>query len=285
MAEGVKIGCVLWLAASTLCDRRLRAPVRPGALHFGRLLACLFSFWMASGDAVANSIKVFGVDVYVVGPAPSNCRELMPPLRAQVGSFQPEASLEEIVAELARLTLERGGNTLHSVRVLNPSERGFSMQVAGVAARCDGTPPTGEASRFDSKLVAIVRAASSARAFSFPDSGRFGPERSVKSARLFQRAELLSAQINGLRELLLSENSYELAGLAVSCPFEPAFGFQFVAAAAEAWWLVSTVCTTATLVSAEANWMRSGPIAPVRKGAMQQVMATARELGLVEVKR
>ena len=63
----------------------------------------------------ADSIKIFGVDVYLLEhPSCSgSSREVL----ANASPFEKEARLADIITELARRTREAGANTLHSIRI------------------------------------------------------------------------------------------------------------------------------------------------------------------------
>jgi hypothetical protein len=111
------------------------------------------------------------------------------------------------------------------------------------------------------KLISVVQAAQSSRPFSFPDSGAFGPARSIQSVKNLAGEKLSGAKLNRLRELMFAPESYvQLPGLQKSCPFEPSIGFQFAADGGEAWWLVSDFCETGMLVGKADDWRRTSPV-------------------------
>lgn len=111
------------------------------------------------------------------------------------------------------------------------------------------------------KLISVVQSAQSSRPFSFPDSGAFGPARSVQSVKTLAGKELSGTKLNRLRELMFAPESYvQIPGLQKSCPFEPSMGFQFANDGGEAWWLVSDFCETGMLVGKADDWRRSSPV-------------------------
>jgi tetratricopeptide (TPR) repeat protein len=122
---------------------------------------------------------------------------------------------------------------------------------------------TSEGPRLSSndKLISVVHAAQKSRSFYFPDSGKFGPLRSVQSAKTLPGEEFAGAALNRLRDLMFAPESYvQVPGLQKSCPFEPAIGFRFAADAGEAWWLVSDYCETGMLVAKADDWRRTSPV-------------------------
>jgi tetratricopeptide (TPR) repeat protein len=111
------------------------------------------------------------------------------------------------------------------------------------------------------KLISVVQGARASHSFSFPDSGAFGPARSVQSVKTLAGDELSGAKLNRLRELMFAPESYvQLPGLQKSCPFEPSIGFQFATDEGEAWWLVSDFCETGMLVAKADDWRRTSPV-------------------------
>jgi tetratricopeptide (TPR) repeat protein len=113
----------------------------------------------------------------------------------------------------------------------------------------------------NNKLLSIVHGTEATHSFSFPDSGAFGPARSVQSVKTLAGGELSGAKLNRLRELMFAPESYvQLPGLQKSCPFEPSIGFQFATDEGEAWWLVSDFCETGMLVAKADDWRRTSPL-------------------------
>jgi tetratricopeptide (TPR) repeat protein len=111
------------------------------------------------------------------------------------------------------------------------------------------------------KLINVVQVAQASQSFSFPDSGAFGPARSVQSVKTLAGEELSGANLNRLRERMFAPESYvQVPGLQKSCPFEPSIGFQFATDEGEAWWLVSDFCETGMLVAKADDWRRTSPV-------------------------
>jgi tetratricopeptide (TPR) repeat protein len=111
------------------------------------------------------------------------------------------------------------------------------------------------------KLISVVYAAQKSRSFYFPGSGKFGPMRSVQSAKILPGEQLTGAAFNRLRDLMFVPESYvQVPGLQTSCPFEPAIGFQFAADAGETWWLVSDYCEAGMLVTKADDWRRTSTV-------------------------
>jgi hypothetical protein len=231
----------------------------------------------------AEPLRVFNIDVYVLNDPGPECRNLEPALSERVGSFQPDTSIAEIIEYLTTKTLARGGNALHSIRIHQGTPGG--LDVSGIAANCEKRPSVVSDRPllpFEAGLIETVRAANEARAFSFPESGRFGPMRSVSTVPTVPRSLLSAAQLAMLKSIVLSPDTYAPQGLVTSCAFEPNVGVQLKTSAAEAWWLLSSACQIATLVRADTSW-RTTQIIPITEAAMQRLTALMRELGLAKL--
>lgn len=209
---------------------------------------------------VAEPVKVFNVEVFVVDTPECRNKETGREVRARVSPFEEKVPLEEIVGELARRTAELGADTLHSIRVLSVIPfRG--AEVTGIAIRCvkDASPPQNGAlvPPLNEALVAIVKTAKTARVFNFPDSALLGPDRSADRVTLVAAGEIGGAALERLRALIFSPEGFDLTpGLAKSCPFVPNIGFQFADGREEAWWLVSYRCETAMLARRTDDWRK-----------------------------
>ncbi|WP_128932104.1 hypothetical protein [Bradyrhizobium zhanjiangense] len=210
--------------------------------------------------SIANeSIKVYGVNVYL-GPDPKcEVSNFNREIRTRVAPFEQSASLGEIIGELALLARAQGANMLHSIRVLSavPYQ---GADVAGVAVRCedaDSAQATTLPTR-DKELAVVVKAATGAVVYALPDAADLGPERSIDHSRLVMIRELDAAATEQLRNLIASADP--TTGPVKSCPFAPSIAFKFTALGTEAWWLVSYNCETAILARRNDNWRGIQPL-------------------------
>jgi hypothetical protein len=171
--------------------------------------------------------------------------------------------LGDVVTELARRAAQAGATVLHSIRLLSvvPFE---GAQVTGVAAACSdrGVGP------FNATLVRAFYEAKAARSFFFPQSGSFGPIRSVENTEKVPGKELAGDAFDKLRTLTLSSVNYDDLRVRKSCPFEPSIGFQFLGSDIEVWWLVSHFCETGMLVFKTDDWRKS-PLVNLRPEALR----------------
>src|SRR5262245_17913547 len=258
-----------------------------GVHHRAALAAALLSAAglvasLSAAALAAEPLRVFNIDAYVLDDALPDCRNLGGLIVPPIGLFPSYLTITQIIKQLANKTLERGGNAMHSIRIQERPPGGF--EVSAVAANCMQEPLAGSERSplpFDPGLIETVRAANEALAFSFPQSGRLDPARSVSTVTTAPRSRLSTAQLAGLKNIVLSPETYPPPGLAKSCAFEPSFGVQMKTSTADAWWLVSLACQTGTLVRADTNWLRT-QIVPIAQPAMDRLIALARELGLPE---
>ncbi|HEX8710216.1 MAG TPA: hypothetical protein VF723_18375, partial [Pyrinomonadaceae bacterium] len=135
--------------------------------------------------------------------------------------------------------------------------------------RCDLHPAPG-----GSPLLAIVENARESEAFVFTDFGSMGPNRTVASReRVFQR-NIAGQELERLKEAARSEIQKPRSPVSKPCPFEAHVGFRFRWSGSEAWWLVSDLCQTAMLVTADQNW-RGVPAIDLPRGSSETFLAFA----------
>lgn len=213
----------------------------------GVAIVCLLR-WQCS--ASAEPLKIFNVDVYVTEAPNCELINIKPPLHATISPFQDSVMLADVVTELARMAAETGATVVHSIRLLSatPSE---GAQVTAIAAAClnENLGP------FNAKLARTLYAASSARKFLFPQSGSFGPSRTILSAEKTAGGTIAGQLFEQLRTRIFA-SVRSGGGPLKSCPFEPSIGFQFLVGDEEVWWLVSRFCETGMLVSPTDEWNR-----------------------------
>jgi hypothetical protein len=200
--------------------------------------------------ASAEPLHIFNVDVYLTEDPNCQLANINPPLRATISPFQDSVMLADVVTELARMAAQTGATVVHSIRLLSviPSQ---GAQVTAIAGTCLNN----SLNPFNAKLAKTLYAATNARQFSFPQSGSFGPSRTILSTEKTPGETITEQMFEQLRtQIVASVRSG--GGPVKTCPFEPTTGFQFLAGDEEAWWLVSQFCRTGMLVSPTDAWNR-----------------------------
>jgi hypothetical protein len=227
--------------------------------RIGLATVCLFAWYQS---AAAQSVRIFNVDVYVAATPQCQLANVVPELRATISPFQETVTLGDVVTELARRAAQAGASVLYSIRLLSVMPQ-QGAQVTAIAGACldKGLGP------FNSTLVRAIYEAKSARRFYFPQSGSFGPTRSVAEVKKAPAEEIAAELLDQLRTRILSSVAAD-AGPRKSCPFEPSTGFQFLSGDIEAWWLVSSLCETAMLVAPNDDWRKS-PLINLTPDAVQ----------------
>ena len=160
------------------------------AAHLGALL-CL----ALCRPSFADSIKIFGVDVYLLEhPSCSgSSREVL----AKASPFEKEARLADIITELARRTREAGANTLHSIRILSAAPY-HGAEAIGIAVTCAITPDP------PADLIALVAESRGAEAFAIRPTDPLGPERTLGKAEMELIRRLSEAELGTLKALIAS---------------------------------------------------------------------------------
>src|SRR5262245_55864091 len=107
-----------------------------GVHHRAALAAALLSAAglvasLSAAALAAEPLRVFNIDAYVLDDALPDCRNLGGPIWARVGSFPSYVTIAQIIGQLAKKTLERGGNDMHSIRIQVSPPRGFEDSVLG----------------------------------------------------------------------------------------------------------------------------------------------------------
>jgi hypothetical protein len=210
--------------------------------------ACLILWY---NSVRADPLNVFNVDVYLTQTPNCQLVNVIPELRLTVSPFQESIMLGDVVTELARRAAQAGATVVHSIRLLSLIPR-QGAQVSAIAGACldKGLGP------FNATLVRALYEATVARKFSFPQSGSFGPTRSVDEAEKVGGQEITGELLDQLRTRIVSAIRSD-SGPRKSCPFEPSTGYQFLSGGIEAWWLISRFCETGMLVSKNDDWRRS----------------------------
>jgi hypothetical protein len=214
----------------------------------------------------SEPIKVFNVAVYLDREPP--CAPANPkPIQVTVSPFKEQVYLGDLVAELARKAAEEGAKLVYAIKLTSFIPNQGAVATAMISSCLEpGFLP------FNSNLISLLTRAPDVRAYDFANNA---PDalRSVANSTLLPHSFKNSDKIAQLRQMILLRDSYDLTpGLRKSCPFFPSFGFEFREGNNSAWWLVSTPCETATLVSRDDDWRRSDNI-NLRNGSVASFRA------------
>jgi hypothetical protein len=190
------------------------------------VLACVF---LAVGlfaavvpmPVLADPLQVFGVDVYLLSPPSCAPGGTSREVHAHASPFEPDASLAEIITELARQTREAGANTLHSIRIVSAVPfRGAEARGMAMTCRANAAPANG--------LAALVATSRSVDAFAIKPADPLGPVRTLANAQLTEIASLGADDLAKLKALVLQMSRSTVGpDIKSTCPFIPDFGFRF----------------------------------------------------------
>ncbi len=233
------------------------------AAFIGLLLGLLSA---NAAAAPSDSIRLLNVDILFNSMEP-RCTPIGNPIdiEARVGAFQPSVPLGELLLELARQAASKQANVLYAIRLVATGSPD-GAQAAALAARCE-TPsnPTSADMIFPPALSNAIRDSAAATVFGLT------PRSPTDFYQLGDKAALgdvPAEQLQQLKELVLSPDTYEDPALRKSCPFLASTAVQFHLKESGVWWVYSSVCQTAMIVTDETT-MRSNPAFIVQPGKQQ----------------
>jgi hypothetical protein len=224
----------------------------------------------------ADPFRIFGVAVYLDRDPPCTTASVSS-VTVTVSPFKEQIDLGVLVTELARKAAEARANLVYAIKLVSfvPNQGAIATATISTCLQPnlplrDNLPP------FDAKLAAIVERAPDVRAYLFTDRV---PDRqgSVQTSPLLQRSFGGADAVARLRRLIFADDTYRsTSGVKIekSCPFVPSFGFEFRDGDNSAWWLVSEMCETATLVSREKHWFEADTrdLKPESAAAFRQLL-------------
>jgi hypothetical protein len=223
-------------------------------------IVSLFGFDTFHQSFASEPFNLFGVAVYLDREPPCTTTTINS-VTVTVSPFKEQVYLGDIVTELARKAAEARANVVYAIKLTSFIPNHGAVATATISTcRQSSLPSAANLPPFDAKLADIVRRASDVRAYLFADRAP-DPQGSVQTSSPLRTGFSASDAADRLRQLIFADDTYRSAqGVKIdpSSPFVPSFGFEFRDGNDSAWWLVSELSETATLVSREARWRGPG---------------------------
>ncbi len=218
--------------------------------------------------APSDSIRLLDVDILLSSMEP-RCTPIDKPIEieARVGAFQPSVPLGELLFELARQAASKQANVLYAIRLVATGSPD-GAQAAALAARCNvPSKPTSADMIVPPVLTNAIRDSASATVFGLTPRS---PTDFYQLGDKMALGDVPVERLQQLKDLVLSPDTYEDPALRKSCPFLASTAVQFHSKASGVWWVYSSLCQTAMIMTDETT-MRSNPAFVVRPDKQQTI--------------